>query len=63
MLAANRGWTYTDTPPQFIPKDLIHDAILRPPITWYGTTLSRDSVDQQFIKYTYPREDGAPRST
>jgi trimethylamine-N-oxide reductase (cytochrome c) len=58
MMAANRGWLYTDTTPQFIPKDLIHDAINRPPISWYGTTLSRDSVDQQFIKYTYPREGG-----
>jgi molybdopterin guanine dinucleotide-containing S/N-oxide reductase-like protein len=58
MMAANRGWLYTDTPPQFIPKDMIHDAILKPPISWYGTTLSRDSVDQQFIKYTYPREGG-----
>ncbi len=58
LLGANRGWLYTDTPPQFIPKDLIHDAILNPPISWYGTTLSRDSVDQQFIKYTYPREGG-----
>ncbi|MCX8032201.1 MAG: molybdopterin-dependent oxidoreductase [Thermoleophilia bacterium] len=58
VLAAHRGWAYTDTPPQFIPKDLIHDAILNPPISWYGTTLSRDSVEQQFIKYTYPREGG-----
>jgi molybdopterin guanine dinucleotide-containing S/N-oxide reductase-like protein len=58
LLGANRGWKYTDTPPQFIPKDLIHDAISHPPISWYGTTLSRDSVEQQFIKYTYPREGG-----
>lgn len=54
-----RGWKYTDTPRQFIPKNLIHDAILRPPVTWYGTTLSRDSVDQQFIQYKYPLDDGA----
>ncbi len=56
---ANRGWRYTDTPRQFIPKNLVHDAILNPPISWYGTTLSRDPVDQQFIKYTYPLE-GSP---
>ncbi|MBN2039791.1 MAG: molybdopterin-dependent oxidoreductase [Spirochaetes bacterium] len=55
-----RGWKYTDTPRQFIPKNLIHDAILRPPITWYGTTLSRDSADQQFIQYKYPLDD-APK--
>ena len=51
------GWKYTDTPRQFIPKNLIHDAILRPPISWYGTTLSRDYTDQQFIQYKYPLED------
>jgi molybdopterin guanine dinucleotide-containing S/N-oxide reductase-like protein len=54
-----RGWKYTDTTRQFIPKNLIHDAILRPPVTWYGTTLSRDYVDQQFIQYKYPLDDGA----
>ncbi len=52
-----RGWKYTDTPRQFIPKNLIHDAILRAPIEWYGTTLSRDYTDQQFIKYKYPLDD------
>lgn len=52
-----RGWRYTDTPRQFIPKNKIHDAILRPPIQWYGTTLSRDSADQQFIPYQYPLPD------
>ncbi len=57
LFSANQGWRYTDTPRQFIPKDLIHDALLRPPITWYGTTLSRDVVEQQFIKYQYPLDD------
>jgi molybdopterin guanine dinucleotide-containing S/N-oxide reductase-like protein len=52
-----RGWRYTDTPRQFIPKNKIHDAILRPPLKWYGTTLSRDSTDQQFIPYQYPLPD------
>jgi molybdopterin guanine dinucleotide-containing S/N-oxide reductase-like protein len=52
-----RGWKYTDTPRQFIPKNLIHDAILHPPITWYGTTLSRDYIEQQFIQYRFPLED------
>ncbi len=52
-----RGWKYTDTPRQFIPKNRIHDALLNPPISWYGTTLSRDYADQQFIKYQYPLED------
>jgi trimethylamine-N-oxide reductase (cytochrome c) len=43
-------------PKQFIPKDLIHDAILNPPLSWYGTTLSRAPVEDQFNKYYYPAE-------
>ncbi|MBN1192004.1 MAG: molybdopterin-dependent oxidoreductase [Dehalococcoidales bacterium] len=46
-------------PKQFIPKDLIHDAILHPPISWYGTTLLGAPVEDQFEKYTYPVE-GCP---
>jgi anaerobic selenocysteine-containing dehydrogenase len=41
-------------PKQFIPKDLIHDAILNPPISWYGTTLCLADTTDQFVKYTYP---------
>jgi trimethylamine-N-oxide reductase (cytochrome c) len=41
-------------PKQFIPKNLIHDALLRPPISWYGTTLAKSKVEDQFVKYTYP---------
>jgi anaerobic selenocysteine-containing dehydrogenase len=46
-------------PKQFIPKDLIHDALLNPPISWYGTTLLMADVEDQFTKYTYPAE-GCP---
>jgi molybdopterin guanine dinucleotide-containing S/N-oxide reductase-like protein len=45
-----------EVPKQIIPKDLVHDALLNPPISWYGTTLSRSPVEDQFIKYTYPVE-------
>jgi trimethylamine-N-oxide reductase (cytochrome c) len=43
-------------PKQIIPKDLIHDALLNAPISWYGTTLSRSPTEDQFIKYHYPAE-------
>jgi molybdopterin guanine dinucleotide-containing S/N-oxide reductase-like protein len=46
-------------PRQFIPKDLIHEAILNPPISWYGTTLLFSKAEDQFTKYTYPAE-GCP---
>jgi len=40
----------------FIPKLLIPDAILHPPISWYGTTLARELIENQFVKYTHPAE-------
>ena len=41
---------------QCIPKDLIHDAILHPPITWWGNTSFPGEVEDQYVKYTYPAE-------
>jgi len=38
---------------------LIHDAILNPPISWYGTTLLYAELEDQFTKYTYPAK-GCP---
>jgi trimethylamine-N-oxide reductase (cytochrome c) len=38
----------------FIPKTLLPDAILNPPISFYGTTSLYAPVDDQFIKYVYP---------
>ena len=43
-------------PKQIIPKDLIHEAILNPPLEWYGTTLLVEPVEDQFRKYHYPVE-------
>jgi trimethylamine-N-oxide reductase (cytochrome c) len=43
-------------PTQFIPKDLIHDAILKPPISWYGCSTFVGTIEDQFVKYTYPAE-------
>ncbi|MBP1707268.1 MAG: molybdopterin oxidoreductase [Chloroflexi bacterium] len=42
------------TPKQFIPKDLIHEAILNAPISWYGGSTFPGRVKDQFIKHTYP---------
>jgi anaerobic selenocysteine-containing dehydrogenase len=41
-------------PKQFIPKDLIHEAILNPPISWYGNSTFPGKLEDQFVKYTYP---------
>jgi anaerobic selenocysteine-containing dehydrogenase len=46
-------------PQQIIPKNLLHEAILNPPIEWYGTTLLVEPVEDQFRKYRYPAE-GCP---
>ena len=41
-------------PKQLIPKDLIHEAILNPPISWYGNATFPGTLEEQFVKYTYP---------
>ncbi len=43
-------------PQQIIPKDLVHDAILHPPISWYGNTTFPGKLENQFVNYTYPAE-------
>jgi trimethylamine-N-oxide reductase (cytochrome c) len=44
------------TPTQFIPKDHIHNALLNPPISWYGNATFPGRLEEQFVKYTYPAE-------
>jgi anaerobic selenocysteine-containing dehydrogenase len=46
----------TFNPKQFIPKDLIHDALLKAPISWYGNSTFPGTLEDQFVKYTYPAE-------
>jgi anaerobic selenocysteine-containing dehydrogenase len=41
---------------QFLPKDLIHEAILNPPLLWYGTTSATSPLEDQFVQYSYPAE-------
>ncbi len=48
------GWNILTK--QFIPKPLIPDAILNPPISWYGTTIALWPVENQFEKYKYPAD-------
>jgi anaerobic selenocysteine-containing dehydrogenase len=43
-------------PTQFIQKNLIHDAILNPPVSWYGNSTFLGTQTDQFNKYTYPAE-------
>jgi molybdopterin guanine dinucleotide-containing S/N-oxide reductase-like protein len=39
---------------QHIPKTLIQEAILNPPISWWGTGALGAPVEDQFVKYEYP---------
>jgi molybdopterin guanine dinucleotide-containing S/N-oxide reductase-like protein len=57
VVAANRGFTEAHMPKQIIPKLLIHEAILNPPLSWYGNTQCRYLVEDQFVKYEYPAKD------
>jgi len=45
---------------QFIPRDLIHDALLNPPLSWYGITWGAMGSDDQFKQFHYPiaKEEG-----
>ncbi len=45
---------------QFFPKTLFHEAILNPPITFWGKSEYMAPVENQFVKYTYPapKEEG-----
>jgi molybdopterin guanine dinucleotide-containing S/N-oxide reductase-like protein len=45
---------------QFFPKTLFKEAILNPPITFWGTSENMAPVEDQFKKYTYPnpQEEG-----
>jgi len=56
LVPANRGFAAgtEGLPDQIIPKTLIAEAILNPPLTWYGNTLCREVVEDQFKKYEYP---------
>ena len=50
-----------ETPPaQFIPKCLVHDAILKPSVTWYGNNVFNGNVKNQFIEFKFPA-DGCSR--
>jgi len=42
--------------PVIVPKVLVADAILNPPVTWYGTGAIAASREDQFKKYTFPPE-------
>ncbi|MFC1868512.1 molybdopterin-dependent oxidoreductase [Thermodesulfobacteriota bacterium] len=54
--AAYQGDFPGDTPMQFIPRNLIAEAILDPPISWHSVTGIGAPVEDQFNKYSYPAE-------
>jgi molybdopterin guanine dinucleotide-containing S/N-oxide reductase-like protein len=55
--AGYRGGFVADTNYSFIPKTLVPDAILNPPVSWYGCESEMASRENQFVKYTYPAKD------
>jgi molybdopterin guanine dinucleotide-containing S/N-oxide reductase-like protein len=52
--------SHTEVSKQFIPKTLIQEAILNPPITFWGRGTISGKAENQFVKYTYPipKEEG-----
>jgi molybdopterin guanine dinucleotide-containing S/N-oxide reductase-like protein len=51
--AAYTGWGLEKSK-QIIPKDMAHDAILNPPISWYGGMMLFEQPGWQVKKTTYP---------
>ena len=41
---------------QFFPKTYLHEAVLNPPISWWGKSQNSAPVEDQFIQYHYPVE-------
>ena len=61
--AAYRGYSpfpFISLPKQFIPKTMVHDAILNGSFTIYGSSLQSTPANEQFIKYQYPAKDCQP---
>jgi molybdopterin guanine dinucleotide-containing S/N-oxide reductase-like protein len=56
--AAYRGGYPGDTNPSFIPRTLVPEAILHPPISWYGVESEMCKRENQFVKYTFPMNGG-----
>jgi NAD-dependent dihydropyrimidine dehydrogenase PreA subunit len=48
---------------QFIPKTLVANAILDPPVSSWGSTRAPAKAEDQFIKYTYPVPEEKGNST
>ena len=55
---AYKGWMFQPTE-QFIPKTMIAEAILNPPLKWFGTGLAGFPKENQFVQYQYPIEGGS----
>jgi len=56
LRAAYTGASQGDIPKQCIAKNMLHDAILNPPISWYGGQLLSAPPEEQFKKFIYPME-------
>ncbi|MFB0532793.1 MAG: molybdopterin-dependent oxidoreductase, partial [Desulfatiglandales bacterium] len=60
MMTIWSGRLQTTLVPQIISKTLVHHAILKPPVSSWGSTMLMIPVEDQFKKYTYPipKEEG-----
>ena len=46
--------------PVFIPRNLVAEAIQRPPVEWRGTTAAKAKTEDQFNRYRFPPNDDHP---
>ena len=57
LRSASFAWYYGVLTPQIIPKPLVAEAILNPPVQSWGSTLLGAQVVDQFKLYTYPIDE------
>ncbi len=60
---AYRGYSpfpYLGLPKQFIPKTMLHEAILKGSFVQHGSSLQSTPAEEQFVKYHYPVEGCSP---
>ena len=60
MGSAYRGWVSSGSQPSFIPKTMIPQAIMNPPVTWHGHVTAGLPREDQFTgPFTFPLEGEA----
>jgi len=59
LMSVYHGW-HMSAPKHFIPKTMTPEAIMNPPISWYGHVVCYMKREDQFLGFHYPEEGANP---